>query len=184
MRASVPEQAARSYRVHRATSDDVARVAPLFDAYRVFYGRPSDLDAARDFLTRRIERDESVVLVASAESAAGPDVAVGAAEEVAGFAQLYRSFSSVSLGPIVILNDLYVEAPHRQAGVGRALVEAAAAYAAREGAIRLELATQRNNVRALGLYHALGFVRDTEFSHLSLELSPRPAPPQAAMRRP
>lgn len=179
MRASAPTKAARSYRVRRATSDDVARVAPLFDAYRVFYGRPSDLDAARSFLTRRIEQDESVVLLASAESAAGPDVAVGAAEEaeeMAGFAQLYRSFSSVSLGPIVILNDLYVEAPHRRAGVGRALVEAAAADAAREGAIRLELATQRDNVRALGLYHALGFVRDSEFSHLSLELSPRPAP--------
>ena len=32
-----------SIEIRRATSDDVDIVAPLFDTYRVFYGKPADL---------------------------------------------------------------------------------------------------------------------------------------------
>src|SRR4051812_32939235 len=81
--ASPSPNSVRRHPVRRATAGDVARVAPLFDAYRVFYGRPSDLDAARGFLARRIERDDSVVLIARAEPSSDDG-------EVAGFAQLYR----------------------------------------------------------------------------------------------
>jgi len=142
--------------VRRASSADVDAVAPLFDAYRQFYSQPSDLDAARRFLAERSARDESVVLVANA------------GEGVVGFAQLYRSFSSVALGPIVILNDLFVVPPWRGSGVGRLLIEETARFAAGEGAIRVEIATQHTNEGARRLYEALGFIADTEFVHLSL----------------
>jgi hypothetical protein len=45
----------------RLNSKQVDLVAPLFDAYRQFYGKPSDLEDARQFLFERLQRGESVV---------------------------------------------------------------------------------------------------------------------------
>lgn len=149
-------------RVRRATTADIDLVAPLFDAYRVFYGKAPDLAAARAFLAARLAREESVVLLASIASADG--------EETIGFAQLYRSFSSVSLGAIVILNDLFVAPTARRSGAARRLIAGAVALAEREGAIRLDLATQHANAPALALYRSLGFVAETGFTHMSLTL--------------
>ena len=48
----------------QAGSADVARLAPLFDAYRQFYRQPSNLEAARRFLFARLSRREAVVFLA------------------------------------------------------------------------------------------------------------------------
>lgn len=149
-------------RIRRATTADTDLVAPLFDAYRVFYGKAPDLAAARAFLAARLAREESVVLLAS--------IASGDGEEAIGFAQLYRSFSSVSLGAIVILNDLFVSPTARRSGAARRLIAEAAMLAASEGAIRLDLATQHTNAPALALYRSLGFIAESGFTHMSLAL--------------
>src|SRR5690348_4160187 len=110
-----------------ASARDLPRLTTIFDAYRVFYGLTSDPAASAAFLCARLERDESVVLVASAEGD----------EDIIGFAQLYRAFSSLSLGAVIVLNDLFVEPSARRLGVGGLLVDAAADYAKRVGARRL-----------------------------------------------
>ena len=151
---------ARDVVVGQASRGDLAQVAELFDAYRMFYRRASDLAAARAFLEERRTRAESVILVARLESE----------ERLAGFAQLYPTFSSVSLAPLVVLNDLFV-APHaRRHGVGAALVDASAAHARERGAVQLELSTATTNDAARRLYLAKGFIEDKEFSHMSLTL--------------
>lgn len=179
---SALEGDAAELRVRRATAGDVDRAAPLFDAYRQFYGAPPDLAAARRFLAARLASNESVVLLAVAEAPyrkaapSGPDDAhCGEAEDVVGLAQLYRSFSSVALGETVILNDLFVVPARRARGVAGRLVDAAAFHASRVGAVRLELATQCTNHAALRLYRNKGFVADTEFTHLSLAIDPTDA---------
>ncbi|MGZ5366144.1 hypothetical protein [Aeromicrobium sp.] len=48
--------------VVRVGPDDVSRAAPLFAAYREFYGEPFDHGLARDWLAQRIERGESIEL--------------------------------------------------------------------------------------------------------------------------
>lgn len=136
----------------RAGSGDADRLAPMFDAYRVFYGRASDLGAARAFLRDRLEGAESVVFLTLArkgESAPAP----------AGFAQLFPSFSSVSLCRAWILNDLYVDPAHRGRGVGRALLARAAAHCRQTGAQQLWLQTDLTNTRAQRLYDAAGMTR-------------------------
>lgn len=140
---------------------DVELIAPLFDAYRQFYGAASDLPAARDFLTQRLSCGESIVLMAIVESEDG------GSDTVAGFAQLYPSFSSLALRRVMILNDLFVAPEYRRAGVARRLVQESVEYARRAGAVRLELATQHTNEKALALYESEGFAGDTEFVHLS-----------------
>src|SRR5271165_7688638 len=47
-----------------ATPADVGAVAPLFDAYRQFYKKPSNQEAARRFLFARLSKGESVLFLA------------------------------------------------------------------------------------------------------------------------
>jgi ribosomal protein S18 acetylase RimI-like enzyme len=163
MHASVIRRAA-------ATEEDVALVAPLFDAYRQFYGQPSDLDLARTFVGDRLRGGESVVFLALAGAPAG-----GTAPAVAlGFTQLYPSFSSVSAARLWVLNDLFVTPEARGLGVGHRLLEAARDHARATGARRLVLSTARTNAGAQRLYEAVGYERDDQFLHYALELAPAP----------
>lgn len=150
--------------VERARVADVDRVAPLFDAYRQFYGAEPDVPAARAFLAQRLTCGESVVLLASLAPRSGDEHAL------AGFVQLYPSFSSLALRRSIVLNDLFVAQAWRGCGVARRLVREVVAYARGVGAVGIELATQPTNLHALRLYEAEGFVRDTDFVHLALTL--------------
>lgn len=134
-------------------------VVPLFDAYRQFYGQPSDLIAARQFLTERLERNESAIFVAMQEGKA------------LGFTQLYPSFSSVSLGAIYILNDLFVSEESRHQGVGLALLKAAREFARQQGATRLSLSTAHTNAQAQRLYERDGWQQDREFLYYDFKLA-------------
>ena len=127
-----------SVEVRRATPEDVPAVAPLFDAYRVFYGQEPDPELAGRFLRERLERAESVVFLALD----------GEAGRVTGFTQLYPLFSSVAARRKWLLNDLFVAPEARVRGVGGALLETARRFAAETGAKGLELATAPDNIAA------------------------------------
>lgn len=144
--------------IRQAVLADLDAVAPMFDAYRQFYGRASDVSTAREFLRARFEHGQSVVLLAETEG------------RPVGFTQLYPSFSSVSLARVYVLNDLFVSNSARRQGVGRALLHAAQDHASTQGAVRLSLVTDVNNLTAQALYAAMGWQRDAQFHayHLSL----------------
>jgi len=134
--------------IRRATESDLDAVAPLFDAYRQFYHQPSDIARARDWLRARMQRGESMLLVAERDAAA------------VGFTQLYRMFSSVRTARLWILNDLFVAADARRLGVARALLDAAAQACQDDGAAGLMLETGRDNTAARALYRAAGWHED------------------------
>jgi ribosomal protein S18 acetylase RimI-like enzyme len=150
--------------IERARAEDADSVAPLFDAYRQFYGAAPDLAAARAFIAARLERAESVVLLARSLPRESDSFGV------VGFAQLYPSFSSVSLGPIVVFNDLFVLPSWRRSGVARSLIGETVRHGEQVGALRIHLSTQLTNAPALRLYQSLDFVPDEEFTHMSLAL--------------
>lgn len=135
--------------VRRATPADLDAVVPLFDAYRGFYGQPSDPARARAWLSARMGRDESAVLVAEREG------------ELVGFVQLYPMFSSVRTARTWILNDLYVAEHARRGGAARALLDAATAFAREQGAGSISLETTRDNAAARALYRSAGWDEDT-----------------------
>jgi ribosomal protein S18 acetylase RimI-like enzyme len=135
-----------------ATRSDLDAVAPLFDAYRQFYKQPPDLARARDFMQERMERKESIVLVA--ENDAGT---------IVGFCQLYPTFCSVRAAHTYVLYDLFVGPEARGTGAGRALMQAAEAHAAKTGAAKMELSTAKTNTVAQALYESQGWVRDETF---------------------
>ena len=138
--------------LRRATEADVPALVPLFGAYREFYRERRDPEAERTFLAARLAAGEAVVFLAERGGA------------IAGFTLLYPSFSSVSLRPIYVLNDLFVVPTHRRQGVGAALLRAAVAFARERGASYLTLETAKDNP-AQRLYEAEGWRRDAEFLH-------------------
>ena len=145
-------------RIRRADLADLPALAPLFDAYRRFYGQPGDVERAEDFLRERLARDESMVLLAEHGG-----VAVG-------FTQLYPMFSSVRTARIWVLNDLFVIEEARRGGVARALLDAAADFARASGARGLMLETSRDNGAARALYRAAGWHEDdSQWYSLGLE---------------
>jgi len=137
--------------VHRAVTSDLDDLAILFDQYREFQGKPSDPGGARRFLQARFDDGDSVVFIARVGGAA------------AGFAQLYPSYSSVSLTRVFILNDLYVDASARRRGVASKLLAAVEGYAWPLGTSRLTLNVARDNRVAQALYEAEGWARDAQF---------------------
>lgn len=169
-----PSAGVLDVQVRAATVRDLPAVARLFDAYRVFYGRSSNRRAARVFLADRMGRGESVILVASGRMASSRLTsgrsATGHARVDVGFAQLYRSFSSVRLGQSLILNDLFVIPEARRQGIGARLVDACTAFARKARAVSLELETHPDNAPAMRLYAGKGFVVDTEYARLSFSL--------------
>jgi GNAT superfamily N-acetyltransferase len=137
--------------VRSATLNDLPALAVLFDGYRQFYGRSSDLSAATQFLHTRLHAQDSVILIAEQHHLA------------VGFTQLYPSFSSVSMARTFILNDLYIQPSARQQGAARQLIHAAQTWARTQQAIRLTLSTASDNHPAQALYTALGWQKDDQF---------------------
>jgi ribosomal protein S18 acetylase RimI-like enzyme len=142
-----------------ATRDDVPQLAGLFDRYRQFYEQALDPELARRFIAERMEKQESVILVAEVEQGI-----------LAGFCQMYPTFCSVAAARIVVLYDLFVDAGWRRHGVGRTLMQAAETYAAGAGYARMDLATARTNHQAQALYESLGWIRDEAFYTYSRQL--------------
>lgn len=147
-----------SITVRQAVLSDLDTLVPLFDGYRQFYGRPSDPKAVRAFLLARLDHGESVLFLAWHGTTP------------IGFTQLYPSFSSVSLGRILILNDLFVHESGRRKGAAAALIAAAVAYARSVRAVRLTLSTAITNSAAQTLYHTTGWQRDEHFLHYELSV--------------
>ena len=143
--------------IYRADASHLDALAPLFDAYRVFYRQPSDQDAARAFLEARLTQNDSVVFLADR---GGP----------VGFTQLFPSFSSVSVKRLWILNDLFVKPEARRGGVAKALLERAQQHALDTHAKGLVLSTEVGNRSAQRLYEALGWQRDETFCTYGLEV--------------
>lgn len=137
--------------IRQAVLADLESVVPLFDAYRRFYGKATDLPGARRFLRERFEHGQSVIYLALDN------------QTLAGFTQLYPSFSSTSMARVFILNDLFVSQTHRRRGVASALLQAATGHAQAFGAVRVTLNTDIGNATAQATYEARGWRRDREF---------------------
>jgi len=146
--------------IRDARSADLPSLGRLFDEYRQFYMLPTNVQRATEYIAARIAAGDSVVLVAAEES-----------EQLLGFTQLYPTWCSLLAGPVYVLYDLYVPPRARRRGVARALLEAAADRARRDGMLRMTLSTAKTNVNAQALYESLGWERDNEFYVYNLSSS-------------
>lgn len=134
--------------ISKASLSDINIITPLFDAYRVFYKQESDMEAAKNFISERLNREESTIFLASS------------GDEAIGFTQLYPVFSSVSVQRMHILNDLYVNPEYRGKGIATLLLNEAKHFALENGSKGLGLETAQDNP-AQALYERLGWEKDS-----------------------
>lgn len=146
----------------RADASHLDLIAPLFDAYRVFYRQPSNLAQSRAFIAERIARDESVIFLAQ-------DVT----GEALGFVQLFPTFSSIDAHRTWLLGDLFTTANARGRGVGTLLMNTARSFAVLSGGRGMVLETATDNFNAQRLYESLGYVRDSGYYTYCLDLQQR-----------
>jgi ribosomal protein S18 acetylase RimI-like enzyme len=130
------------------TLDYLEQIAPLFEAYRVFYGQVSDINSAREFLRQRLLLRETMLFMALEN------------DQALGFTQLFPSFTSVGMQRLWILNDLYVIPEARGQRVGEKLIERALEHAKQSGATGVVLETAHTNISGKKLYERMGFMRE------------------------
>jgi GNAT superfamily N-acetyltransferase len=140
-------------RVWLAEPHEAETVAGLLVEFRNWNG--GDWPSAEAFVASVeliIDRDEGEFLLGSLD-ADGPAVAV---------CQLRYRFSVWVAAYDCWLEDLFIDEAARGQGLGRAMVLAALDRAEARGARRIELDTKEGNLRARGLYEALGFSAESK----------------------
>ncbi|MGI9653392.1 GNAT family N-acetyltransferase [Chryseobacterium sp. RLHN22] len=129
----------------KAIIEDLSQLAKLFDQYRIFYHKDSDIPGAEQFLKQRIENKDSEIFVAEN------------GDELVGFVQLYPLFSSTRMKRYWLLNDLYVNKNSRGKGFSKELIEKAKEMAKSTDAAGILLETGKSNDIGNQLYPSCGF---------------------------
>jgi GNAT superfamily N-acetyltransferase len=127
---------------------DLTRWLPLWAGYNAFYGRSGETALPHTVTERTWARffdPAEPVYALVAERGA----------DLLGLAHYLFHRSTTHIEPVCYLQDLFTAAPARGQGVGRALIEAAAARARQCGATRLYWLTQESNATARALYEQL-----------------------------
>lgn len=140
------------FNIIQAGPHNLKQIVPLFDRYRVFYNQASDIKGAEKFLKNLIDAQENIIFLAIKD------------EVPVGFTQLYKTYSSVTMQPFYILNDLFVDQAYRNLGVGELLLRKAKVYCKNKGYKGLALETATENP-AQKLYERLGWDKDIGFIH-------------------
>lgn len=131
--------------VRPATLNDLLQLSKLFDSYRNFYRKATDIKGADIFLKERLNKKESVIFVDEEEGA------------LTGFTQLYPQFSSTRMQRTWLLNDLYVLPKFRGKGISKKRIETAKQLVIDTGAAGLFLETEKSNITGNKLYPSAGF---------------------------
>lgn len=129
----------------KVTIQDLSQLAELFDQYRVFYQKESDILSAENFLKERIEKQDSEIYVAESDGI------------LVGFVQSYPLFSSTRMKKYWLLNDLFVNENHRGKGFSKELIEAAKEVCKSSDACGILLETGKSNDIGNQLYPSCGF---------------------------
>jgi GNAT superfamily N-acetyltransferase len=131
--------------IRKTTIQDLCQLAELFDQYRIFYHKDSDISAAENFLKERIQKQDSEIFVTENDG------------KLIGFVQLYPIFSSTRMKRYWLLNDLYVNENYRGKGFSKQLIEASKQLAKSTDASGILLETGKSNNIGNQLYPSCGF---------------------------
>ncbi len=146
--------------IKQASLEELNDLVSLFDQYMVFYKQPSAPKKYRPYLGERLMNNDATVFIA-----------YNKAGEAMGFVLNYHSFSSVSLGKVMVLNDLFIAPAYRKQGIANELIHRVVREAKNIGAIRVDLNTAQDNFSAQVLYEKLGFLKNTEYFSYHLAVS-------------
>ena len=129
--------------IREAKLSDLENLSDLFNSYRMFYGKKSDLKIAEEFLRSRIENKDSKIFVCDLNN------------ELSGFVQLYPIFSSTRVSKYWLLNDLFVDIKKRGKGYSKLLIERSKELVIESKACGMMLETEKSNDIGNMLYLSL-----------------------------
>tara|TARA_Y100000816_G_C25981093_1_gene512253 strand:+ start:143 stop:595 length:453 start_codon:yes stop_codon:yes gene_type:complete len=141
-----------------AQQEDFEKIGEVFDLYRQFYKKESDVKACKQYILKRLKNNEARIFYIENK------------KECIGMTQLYTTFDSLELGKKMVLYDLYVRSEYRRKGFGRLLMNAAKDYAKENKITGIELSTSIKNINAQRLYESLNYERDVEYYNYYLTL--------------
>jgi ribosomal protein S18 acetylase RimI-like enzyme len=130
----------------KARDQDLKQLPALFDSYRVFYRKVSDLDGVNEFLSDRLSNGDSEIFVAESDK-----------QMLVGFVQLYPLFSSTRMKKFWLLNDLFVDPNYRKLGMSVGLINKAKELVVSSKACGMFLETEKSNLVGNNLYPKTGF---------------------------
>ncbi len=131
--------------IRRATGKDAEALARLLAALAAWEGKRTQT-ADAPTLAGWLDAENPAFEVLLAETDGVP----------VGYLAFYRAFSLFKPGPVLLVENLYVDDSVRGQGVGRALLAGAAAEAVKRGWSRMELNVRADNP-STAAYRALGF---------------------------
>ena len=134
--------------IREAKLSDLENLSDLFNSYRMFYGKKSDLKVANEFLRSRIENKDSKIFVCDLNN------------ELSGFVQLYPIFSSTRVSKYWLLNDLFVDIKKRGKGYSKLLIERSKELVIESKACGMMLETEKSNDIGNMLYPSTGFKKN------------------------
>ena len=134
--------------VREAKLYDLKNLSVLFNSYRMFYGKESDIRVAEEFLKSRIENKDSKIFICEFNN------------ELSGFVQLYPIFSSTRVSKYWLLNDLFVDINKRGKGYSKLLIERSKELVIESKACGMMLETEKSNHIGNMLYSSTGFKKN------------------------
>ncbi len=140
--------------VQNATLNNLDELVTLFDEYRVFYNKESNLLGATNFLKERIENKESKIFTSHNDKGV-----------MTGFVQLYPIFSSTRMKRLWLLNDLFVHPNYRGQGFSVELINKAKELCNASGSCGMILETAKSNLIGNKLYPRTEFCLDDEHNY-------------------
>ena len=134
--------------IREAKKSDLDQLSKLFDSYRMFYGKESNIDISKKFLESRLSNKDSKVFVCEVNNI------------LTGFVQLYPLFSSIRVSKYWLLNDLFVDSEYRGNGYSKLLIDKAKELVKESNACGMMLETEKSNKIGNNLYPETGFKKN------------------------
>ncbi len=139
-----------NFTAKKATINDIEQLSILFNEYRIFYKKESDIIGAKRFLLERMINKESEIFIVENND-----------RTKVGFVQLYPLFSSTRMQRIWLLNDLFVHLNFRRFGLSKLLIDKVKNHCVETNACAIILETEKENTIGNQLYLSSGFQKDT-----------------------
>jgi len=131
--------------IREVKTSDLDQLSILFNSYRIFYGKESNIDISKKFLESRISNKDSKMFICEVNNI------------LTGFVQLYPLFSSVRVSKYWLLNDLFIDSEFRGKGYSKLLIDRAKEHVLESGACGMMLETEKSNKIGNSLYPKTGF---------------------------
>lgn len=131
--------------IRQVKTSDLDQLSILFNSYRIFYGKESNIDISKKFLESRISNKDSKMFICEVNNI------------LTGFVQLYPLFSSVRVSKYWLLNDLFIDSEFRGKGYSKLLIDRAKELVLESGACGMMLETEKSNKIGNSLYPKTGF---------------------------